>query len=92
MTFWIGARSDDEFINGATMNSELLEAIERRVGKTAEEIRRTPIDEMRSEVEKKLGTRLTFKVRWPLIGRGNILRDRVLTNEAVERLLDAALK
>jgi len=74
------------------MIPELLVAIEKRVGKTHEEMCRTSTDELRLEMEKKLNTRLKFKVRWPLIGRGNILRDRVMTHEEVESLIDMALK
>jgi hypothetical protein len=74
------------------MNPELLEVIEKGVGKTIDEINRTPLDELRRDAEEKLGVRLTFRVRWPLIGRGNILRDRVLSREAIERRLDKALK
>ena len=74
------------------MIPELLTSIEKRVGKTAEEICRTPIHKLCEEAERKLGSRLTFRVMWPLVGRGNILRNRVIDNDAVERLLDKALK
>jgi len=74
------------------MIPELVEIIEKSVGKTIEEINRTPIDELRRNAEKKLGTGLNFRVRWPLIGRGNILRNRVLSHEAIECRLDKELK
>jgi hypothetical protein len=74
------------------MTPELLQGIEKRVGKTADEIRRASLDELRDEAEKRLNARLTYKVRWPLVGRGNILGKRILAHEEVERLLDAALK
>lgn len=77
---------------GDIMIPELLASIEKRVGKTAEEICRTPLDELRDEAEKKLNSHLTFRVMWPFVGRGNILRNRVLNHDTVERLLDAALK
>ena len=79
-------------ILGVIMIPELLTSIEKRVGKTAEEIYRTPVDELRDEAEKKMNDRLTFRVMWPLVGRGNVLRNRVLNRDTVERLLDAALK
>ena len=74
------------------MAYDLLPDIEKRVGMTAEEMRRATLDELREAAEKKLGHRLTYRVRWPLVGRGNILRDRILSHEDVERILDAALK
>jgi len=74
------------------MRAELLEVIEKRVGKTADEINQTPLDELRRDAENKLNANLTFKSRWPLIGRGSVLRgERVLSSEAVEHRLDCAL-
>jgi hypothetical protein len=74
------------------MTPELSRAIEKRVGKTIAEINRATLDELHEDAERKLGRKLTFKSRWPLVGRGSILRDRMLTHEVVERLLDEALK
>jgi hypothetical protein len=79
-------------IVGGFLNPELLASIEKRVGKTAVEISRASISELHDEAEKKLNARLLFKVRWPFVGRGNILKRRILTHDAVERLLDAALR
>jgi len=79
-------------IVGEYMNPELLESIEKRVGKTADEISRASIDELHNAAEKKLNARLVFKARWPLVGRGNVIRRRILTHDAVEHLLDRALR
>jgi len=80
-------------IEGKRMRPELLKAIENKVGRTADEIAVTPLDELRRDAEAKLNHSLTFESRWLIIGRGSVLHgDRVLSHEAVERMLDNALR
>ncbi len=67
---------------------ELECAIEKEVGKSISEIRNTPVDKMRADVESRLGRPLAYKSYYPLVGRGNVLRDRVVPHEKVEVRLD----
>jgi hypothetical protein len=73
------------------LHPDLVAQIERRTGKTIEELRSTPIDEMRREVEKKCGPMRVLS-RWPLIGRGSIMRDYVKTSAEIDREFEHALR
>lgn len=69
-----------------------LGAIELLVGHPISEIRNTPIEDQRHRAEQSCGQPTRFKSRFPLIGRGNVLRDRIVDRPMVERFLDEALR
>lgn len=57
----------------------LLESMVQRVtGRSAEEIRRQPLDEERRQVETRTGKRMRFTRNFPFIGRGCIMGDRAI--------------
>lgn len=66
---------------------ELEAALEQEIGKSIEEIRNLPVDEMREKIESSIGRPLNYKSYYPIIGRGNILRDRLVTHDRVEERL-----
>ena len=59
-------------------------AVELATGVSVEVLRDTPVDERRSTIERALGRPLRFPSRFPLIGRGNVLRDRAVSHDEVE--------
>lgn len=66
---------------------QLEDALAREIGKPIEEIRNTPLETMRSEVERTLGHPLNYKSWYTSIGRGNVLGDRVVSHQQVEERL-----
>ena len=71
----------------------LLErTVESIVGCKATDLRSITLDEQRASVEKQQGVRLFFRHAFPLIGRGNIMRDRTKSRDEIEQLVDYALK
>jgi hypothetical protein len=70
----------------------LEQNIEKLTGKTAQDLRRTSIDGYRRERESSLKRALRFTSHFPFIGRGNVLRDRIIDTEKIEKQLDSALK
>lgn len=67
-------------------------AIEQSTGKTMEYLRNTTISVQRQEMDVG-GERLTkFVSYFPLIGRGSVLRDRMVTHEEAERRFLEAIK
>lgn len=64
---------------------------EKLVGLTAEEIRRLSPGELRRFLEKKNGKKLSFTTEFPVIGRGNVLRDSIATSEKINREIDKIL-
>jgi hypothetical protein len=70
----------------------LRRAVEKSVGKKIEDVRNQTITARRKEVEAHGGRPLAFVSHFPFIGRGNVLRDRTISHERVNSLLDNALR
>jgi len=93
MTFEQAALAAQQVSEGASDNSMTFEeAIELATGKSVEAIRSTPLDELRSDYEREIGAPLSFVSEFPLLGRGNVLRDRCLSHAQIEADLDDALR
>lgn len=70
----------------------LDQAIERATGESVEELRLRTIEETRRIAEERTGRAMRFMSAFPFIGRGNVLRDRVISHDDVEAVLDRALR
>ncbi len=70
----------------------LEQTVERATGCKADDLRNITLDEQRSAVEQKRGQRLVFRRTFPVIGRGNIMRDRTQSRADIDRLVDKALR
>lgn len=71
--------------------TELELAFEARTGQTIEWARNTPVDEQREYFERRAGRRMRPISRFPVIGRGNVLRDYFVTHEEAEAACDEVL-
>ena len=72
--------------------SDILErTIEQATGLSIEAVRNTTIDERRRQVEKKNNASTRFYSVFPLIGRGNVARERIISHKAVEEMFNKAL-
>ena len=60
------------------------QAVEIATGVPVEVLRDTPVDERRVIIEHALGRPLRFPSRFPLIGRGNVFRNRAVSHDEVE--------
>jgi hypothetical protein len=70
-----------------------LEAtVERATGQSAETLRNQTLSELRRRTEGKIGHRMKFQSLFPLVGRGNVMRDRLIDHESVEAALKHALR
>ena len=80
----------------ATSSQETLRGLEKSVenltGRKAQELRDYTFSALRRQREAQTGKPMRFISRFPFIGRGNVLRDRVVSHETVERQLDAVLR
>lgn len=82
------------FGNGWTMTEEegYILGIEDAVGLNVEEIRHTPLDELRKRFEARDGgRRMRFLSEFPFIGRGSVLGDRLVPHEEAERAFASAV-
>lgn len=75
---------------------DLLKRLEKTVEAVLQEpaatIRSRTLWEQRRIVEKRHKAPLSMASYFPFIGRGNVLRNRLVSHEEVENMLDAALK
>jgi hypothetical protein len=65
--------------------------IEARVGLPIETIRMYSPDELRLHFEKKNKRKFSFTTEFPVIGRGNVLRDNIITSEEINKDIDKIL-
>jgi hypothetical protein len=73
------------------LDSRVASGIASRVGMSIEEIRyRNPV-EIAQAIEKKQGKKLSFSSELPFVGRGNVLRDGVITSAEIDREIDRIL-
>jgi hypothetical protein len=74
------------------MNPTLEKAVEKATGEKIEDLRSRSLEETRRVAESRHRRPLIFISKFPFIGRGNVMRDRLITHEEVEESLDEALK
>lgn len=79
------------FMEADTASTIIEQAIERLTGDSIAHIRSRSLEETRNVAELRHRGTFRFITRFPLIGRGNVLRDRILTREQVEESLDRSL-
>jgi hypothetical protein len=75
------------------LSETIVRAIESEMGKTIREVQEQTLSDRRREVEANhKGRKMIFPVNFPFIGRGNVLRDRVLSHEEIDKQFNEALK
>ena len=67
-------------------NAELI------TGMSASELRDASPEEFREYCEKKSGEGFSFVSEYPSIGRGNVLRDGIVTREELDSEIDRMLE
>lgn len=85
------SESRDCLVGADGPSEAFTKALERLTGETISQLRKIPMDVRRYQTEGT-GTLMHFISRFPFIGRGNVMRDRLIDHEAVEALLDKALR
>jgi hypothetical protein len=70
---------------------KLEQDVERLTGRSAKELRDKTIGEIRVEVEVH-GIPLRLQSESPTVGRGNVLKDRVVSRKDINKMVDKAFK
>jgi len=65
--------------------------VENLIGLSAETIRKYSPDELRLHLENKNKRKFSFTSEFPVIGRGNVLRDGIKTSEEINKDIDKIL-
>lgn len=74
------------------MNDELLRLIERKTGKSIDQLQSETLSEQRVEIESQQGRPMQLLRHFPFIGRGSVMGDFILTHFEVNRQLDRAIR
>jgi hypothetical protein len=73
----------------------LFAAVEKNaaslIGLPIETIRMYSPNELRNHLEKKNRRKFSFTSEFPVIGRGNVLRDNIITSEEINKGIDKIL-
>ena len=64
---------------------------EKLLGLSVEDIRRYSPGELRCYLEKRNKKKLSFTTEFPVIGRGNVLRDSIITSKEIDKDIDKIL-
>ncbi len=75
-----------------TILSRLEMAAEGLTGQSADELRKQTLTALRRKTEARTKKKLSFVSRFPLVGRGNVMREKVIDHSSVEAQLRRALK
>ena len=65
---------------------------ESLIGLSAETIRKYSPDKLRHHLESKNKRKFSFTSEFPVIGRGNVLRDGIKTTEEINKDIDKILE
>ncbi len=69
-----------------------IKNIEKKSGLSLSEINSKDPCEIRKHFNKKFGFKLKILSEFPFIGRGNVLRDNLYSNEKINKEIDIILK
>jgi hypothetical protein len=71
--------------------AEVERNVEALVGLPVETIRKLSPGELREYLEKKNKRKFSFLSEFPVIGRGSVLRDSIITSEKINKDIDKIL-
>lgn len=75
-----------------TQEEMVMEHAATTVGMTLGDLRKAGVSEIRRKIEEKHGKMLSFTSEFPAIGRGDVLRDRIMTSRQINADIDKILK
>jgi len=70
----------------------LERAVKRATGEDVETLRKTPLGQQRKKASVRTGEKTKFVTRFPLIGRGNVLGNRIKTTDQINAELNEAFQ
>ena len=84
----------DELKNDGHLDAllKVYKSVSLQLGISEEEIRSFSPQSMRNYIEKKNGNKIRFVSEFPTIGRGNVLRDNIITREEIDSQIDELLR
>lgn len=71
-----------------SLSKKVLAGIERKTGLTTEQIRSFSPEELRLHITKKTNKPFRVTTEFPTIGRGNVLRDGIVSSAEINKDID----
>ena len=70
---------------------KIMSGIERKTGLTSSEIKNTSPGDLRDYLTRKMHRPFSVTTEFPKIGRGNVLRDGIISSSQINREIDKIL-
>jgi ATP-dependent RNA circularization protein (DNA/RNA ligase family) len=74
-----------------TLHKQLVKNISKKIGLSMDELNKLDPREIATYFEKKDNKKLSFRSEFPFIGRGNVLRDGIVTSTMINKDIDRIL-
>ncbi len=68
-----------------------LKNVENHVGLSSQEIKDKSPEKIKEHLIKKTGKNISYESAFPVIGRGNVLRDSIVTSKEINKEIDKIL-
>jgi len=73
------------------LHKKLAENISKKIGLNIDEIRKMNPSEIMTYLENRQNKKVLFNSEFPFIGRGNVLRDGIVTSDEINKDIDRIL-
>ena len=70
---------------------KFFKIIQKKVGLSLSEINRLNPADINAHIEKQSGKKIEITTEFPFIGRGNVLRNGIVTHDEINREIDKIL-
>ena len=77
--------------DSSTVLQRLERDVERATKQSPEQLRMKSVEDLRAEATSKSGRAMRFFSAFPVIGRGNVLRDRIVERRKIDAEIDEML-
>ncbi len=74
------------------LSEEAIQRISKKAGLSPHEIRDLSPEKLREHFSKKTGKPFKITTEFPFIGRGNVLRDGLMSSEEINKTVDKLLE
>jgi hypothetical protein len=74
-----------------TLHKQLVKNISKKIGLSMDELNKLDPREIATYFEKKDNKKLSFHSEFPFVGRGNVLRDGIVTSAMINKDIDRIL-
>lgn len=75
-----------------TLRDKVVANAAKKAGLTTDQVRSMSPEKIRAHLTRKTGKPFTISTAFPFIGRGNVLRDGIVSSKEIDRDIDRMLE